>query len=180
MEIQITCEFCKKKVMISASHVNRAHRNGMNLYCSRECSGLGIRKHKTKAQLVYEKAAYDAEYRAKNRAMLKVKKSAYFQATYDPESARIERKKFAKRHAEYCRQPEYKKWKAEYDRRLRASEYGPFAEAYTVALELQRTVSERMSRYEICSQNGTLKKRQKRRRQSSEAIGRDHSRAVDG
>lgn len=31
-----------------------------------------------------EKASYDRAYRAKNRERLRVKKSAYFQRTYDP------------------------------------------------------------------------------------------------
>ena len=94
------------------------------------CSGLGRRKNKTDGQKKQEKRLYDMEYRAKNREMLKRKKRAYFQRTYDPAKAAIERKQGMPQHLEYCRRPAYKEWKRDYDRRLRAREYGPFADAH--------------------------------------------------
>lgn len=117
---------------------------------------------------VEEKRLYDAEYRRKNRAMLKAKKAAYHLATYDPDAARIKRKKRAASHAEYCRQPSYKLWKREYDRRLRAREYGPFADAYQLTIDLNREIKSRNTNYEIRQQNETFGKSQKREREAKE------------
>jgi hypothetical protein len=75
---------------------------------------------KTKAQKVAEKRIYDMAYRAKNRAMLKEKKRAYFLRTYDPKKAAVKRKKRMHLHVAYCRQPRYKAWKRQYDLNYRA------------------------------------------------------------
>jgi hypothetical protein len=87
------------------------------------------------------KAEYDRKYRKKNRARLKAEKAAYFQRTYDPIKAAKERKKKMPAHAEYCRQSWYKAWKKEYDKKHRASEYGEFAEAYALLLELLKEIN---------------------------------------
>lgn len=147
-----------------AGEVNRAKTIGLRLFCNRKCSGLGRRKHKTKAQRIKEKRLYDIEYRRKNLALLKAKKRAYHARTYDPVKARIERKKRAKAHAEYCRRPEYKSWKREYDRQHRAKEYGSFAEAYMLAIDLNREIKGRMTNHEIKWENKTANKTQFRRR----------------
>jgi hypothetical protein len=165
--IEFQCAHCGKRARRAAGHVNRQRALGMNVYCGRRCSGLGRRKpKKSKAQRVAEKRAYDQEYRRRNRAMLKAKKRAYHVRTYDPEKARIERKKKMARHVEYCRRPEYKAWKRWYDAEYRAKEYGEFAEAYKAVLELNRTIKRKVSNYEIRLQNQTLCKSQKRRRQA--------------
>ena len=178
--IQIICPQCGRSALKPASAVNRARTAGLNVYCSRACSGVGRRKGKTRAELKAAKRLYDLAYRKANLKRIKASKAAYFKATYDPDAARIERRKRAKEHAEYCRQPEYKKWKSEYDRRRRAGEYGPFSEAYMIALELNRMIKQRATCHKISTQNNTVNKRQNRRLQSSEAISRNHSRSVDG
>jgi len=130
---------------------------------------------KTDAQKKAEKRAYDMENRRKNKAAFKAKKAAYFRATYDPEKARIERKKRAPQHAEYCRRPAYKKWKRQYDSEYRAKQFGAFAEAYKLAIELSREIKTRTNDYEIRIQNQTYGKAQKRDR---EAHGEDRRRPV--
>lgn len=133
---------------------------------------------KTKAQKVAEKRLYDMAYRAKNRAMLKAKKAAYFQRTYDPVKAAKVRKKRMHLHVEYCRQPRYKAWKRSYDQKRRDSEYGPFAEAARLAINLNREIKGRMSNYEIRLENQTLNKRQGRTRSAAETPSRNrHSSA---
>jgi hypothetical protein len=163
--VKVRCAHCKQWADLHPSHVNRAKRDGNKLYCGRKCAGLGRRKpKKPKKQRVAEKRLYDQEYRRKNRAMLKAKKHAHFKATYDPVKAAKERKKRMHLHVEYCRQPEYKAWKREYDRKLRASEYGDFDEAYMLLLDLDREIKQRMTDYEIRKANGTLNKRLQRQR----------------
>jgi hypothetical protein len=174
----VRCDYCCRNTEKRATEVNRARKIGAALYCDRACAGMARRVPQTKAERVEAKRLYDAEYRRKNRAMLKAKKRAYFQRTYDPVEAARERKKRMHLHVEYCRQPRYKAWKREYDLKYRASEYGPFAEAYMLALNLNREVKARMSNYEIRLENQTLNKRQARTRSAAEAPSRDrHSRS---
>lgn len=159
--------------------VNRAKGAGLHVYCSRACFGLARRKHKTQAQKVAEKAVYDADYRRRNVQMLRAKKHAYHVRTYDPEAARIVRKKRMPHHVEYCRRPAYKLYKQDYDRKRRAAAYGPAAEAYTLLLDLNREIKGRMTNHEIRQANGTFGKRQARAREGREApadkaIGNGH------
>ena len=167
------CAHCGKPNGRSPSEINRAMKAGLRLFCNRKCAGLGRRSWKTKAQKVAEKKLYDAAYRATNLKRIKARKRAYFQRTYDPIKAARERKKRMPLHVAYCRQPSYKDWKSKYDQQRRASEYGPFAEAYLLAVNLNREIKTRMSNYEIRSQNETLNKRQSRSRQAAEAPSRD-------
>lgn len=166
--MRFVCAHCGNACEKSAGEVNRARSASLNLYCDRRCSGLGRRKHKTKAQRIEEKRLYDAAYRAKNLSRIKAKKAAYFRATYDPEKARVERKKTMPRHVEYCRRPEYKRQKSEYDRQRRTQEYGAFAEAYQLTIELNREIKGRMTNEQIKWENQTANKTQKRRRQAEE------------
>lgn len=172
------CAYCREPHGRSNSHVNRSLKTGALVYCGRTCAGLSRRQWVSKDQRKAEKRAYDMEYRRKNRALLKAKKAAYFQRTYDPAKAAIERKAKMPRHVEYCRRPEYKVKKQAYDQQRRDSAYGPLAEAARLAINLKREINERMSDYEIRIQNQTLNKKQTRDRQDSEGYSRDrHSRA---
>ena len=99
------------------------------------------------------KAAYDREYRKKNRARLKAKKAAYFQRTYDPVKAAKDRKRKMPQHVEYCQQKRYKEWKKEYDRKRRESRFGDFKEAHAVLLALIKEIHEQMpNRFDRYSQ----------------------------
>jgi cell fate (sporulation/competence/biofilm development) regulator YlbF (YheA/YmcA/DUF963 family) len=101
------------------------------------------------------KAAYDREYRRKNRKRLKAQKAAYFRATYDPVKAAKERKKRMPYHIAYCRQPWYRNYKREYDRRRRASQFGEFAEAYEALKALIKEINRQMpDRFERYAQSG--------------------------
>lgn len=171
------CHHCRKPHHQPPNQVNRAMREGLRLFCGRRCAGLARRKHKTKAQKVAEKRLYDAAYRVKNRDRLKLEKQAYFQRTYDPVKAAKERKKRMHLHVAYCRQPAYKLKKRAYDMKRRDSEYGPFADAARLAIELTREILTRSTRYEIRRQNQTGNKTQNRRRAGQEAERDRHSRA---
>ena len=161
------CAHCGKKKDKPAGEVNRAKASGLPLFCNRKCFGLSRRQYKPKAHKVAEKRAYDMEYRAENLTTIRAKKAAYFQRTYDPAKAAIERKKRMAFHVEYCRRPSYRLWKAEYDRRRRASFYGPFADAFQLTIDLNREIKRRSNNYEIRQANDTGNKAQKRDRSSS-------------
>lgn len=159
------CAHCEKAVKQPPGAINRALRIGAPIYCDRVCSGLGRRHHKTKEQKVSEKRQYDMEYRRKNRKLLKTKKRAYFQATYDPVKAAKVRKARMPLHVAYCRQPAYVRWKRRYDASYRAQRmFGPFAESFLLLKRLERVVASRATKYEIGLANGTINKAQLRRR----------------
>ncbi len=162
--LKIICPHCKRKADKPAGTVNRARQIGAPIYCSRLCSGLGRRKWKSPAQKKEAKATYDAIRRAKLFRRIKAEKAEYHKRTYDSKAAAEKRRLTMPRHVEYCRQPKYKAYKAEYDRRRRAAEYGEFAEAYTLMLSIDRAVNARMSDYEVRVANGTINKTQQRKR----------------
>lgn len=141
--MKFKCAHCGKMADKPSGHINRARSSGNRLFCGRKCSGLGRRKpKKTKAQHREDKRIYDANYR-KSSPTLKARRRACHLRTYDPAQAAIDRRKRAPAHAEYCRQPWYRGWKRDYDRRRRAGEFGEFADAYTLTLELTREVKRR-------------------------------------
>lgn len=167
--VAFRCAHCGERSRKPTGHVRRSRSIGAPLYCDRRCAGMARRKHKTKAQKVAEKAAYDREYRAKNLERIKAEKRAYFQRTYDPVQAAKYRKSRMHLHVEYCRQPRYRAYKSDYDRKRRAQAFGPFAAAYLLLLDLDREVNSRMSDYDVRVANGTLNKRLKRKREYEQA-----------
>jgi hypothetical protein len=69
-------------------------------------------------------------------------------------------------HVEYCRRPEYRAQKKAYDKEhLAKRKYGEFWEAAILCWNLEKEVRERASRVDIATVNGTLNKKQTRRRE---------------
>lgn len=161
----IRCAHCGKEADKHTGTVNRSTAAGRPLYCSRECAGLAKRKFKTVEQRKAEKSAYDAKRRVELADKIKAEKRAYHLRTYDPAKAAVKRKARMPRHVEYCRRPEYRAWKREYDKQYRAEkEYGEFAECFLLAMEIRDECLSRMSDYEIRLEKGTMNKALKRRR----------------
>jgi hypothetical protein len=133
-------------VQQSRSSINRAIRQGKPLYCDRTCAGLARRvppKQKKEAKRVY-----DARRRVEKAAEIREQHRAYHQRTYDPVKARERRHANMGRHVEYCRRPEYRAYKADYDRQYRADEYGEYTEAYLLLLDLEQEIRSRATAYE--------------------------------
>lgn len=130
------------------------------LYCSRACAGLARRgAPKTEADRKAEKAAYDREYRADYKRL-------YYLETRDPEKQRAYRHANMQRHVEYCRSPEYKAWKHEYDLRRNEAEYADWAESWRLLQDLEKEIRSRASAYDIRVANGYYTRTaQKRRRE---------------
>ena len=162
----VTCACCGVQFLKENGALNRAIELKRPIYCGKECAGKGRRGGLTATEKIERKRLYDIEYRAKNIELLKEKKAAYFQSTYDPEKAAIERKKRMSQHVEYCRSPEYKAYKKKYDEEYRArKEYGEFWQCFLIVASIDKEVSDRASPLEIRTQNGTLNKRQTRKRE---------------
>lgn len=161
------CPQCQKEFLAYTSRVNCAQKFGAPLYCNKTCAGLARRLSNppTKEERKAAKAEYDRRRREEKAEEIKAKKAAYFKRTYNPEKAAVERKKRAHLHAEYCRRPDYKKWKADYDRQHGArKKFGDYAETFLLLLDIEREIDSRATRYEIYRANGTLNKAQMRRR----------------
>jgi hypothetical protein len=167
--MKFKCAHCGKATDRPAGHVNRSRARGLRLFCGRKCAGLAHRKGKTKAQRVEEKRLYDIAYRAKNLTRILARKKAYHKRTYDPVKAAAHRQTQMPYHVQYCRQPWYHEWKRDYDRRRRAGEFGAFADAYTLTLELTREVKRRDEDGQVKYQNGGTNKAQRRKRQAGQS-----------
>jgi hypothetical protein len=174
------CAHCGKVADKAAGHINRARKADLNLYCDRRCSGLARRKGKTKAQKREEKRLYDIEYQAKNRERRLAQKKEYHKRTYDPVEAAKVRKKRAPYHVEYCRQPAYRAWKREYDRRYRATEFGEFAEAYMLTIDLNREIKGRITNAQVKYENGCTNKSQRREREAGQGPSRNRHSTSNG
>lgn len=161
----VICAWCGNETEKTLGHVNRAKKENRLLFCNKVCFGLHRRVEKSKEQKKQEKRLYDMQYRKKNAGMLKAKKAAYFQRSYDPVEAAKKRQETMPRHVEYCRRPEYKAYKSKYDSQYRAKKmYGEFYESFLLLLQIDREVESRASKYEIGLANGTINKAQSRRR----------------
>jgi hypothetical protein len=156
------CEYCGGVVQQSQSSVRRAIRDGRPLYCDRVCSGLARRV--TPHQKKEAKRIYDARRRTEKAAEISVKKAAYYQRTRDPAKERERRLENMDRHVEYCRRPGYVAYKANYDRQYRAEEYGEFAEAYLLLLDLEREIRIRSTWYERAKARGYYTRSAQQRR----------------
>lgn len=164
--IHLQCEWCGKKMQRLTVWFLRA---GPHSYCGRECSGYARRKYRTPEAKQSAKADYDAIYRQKNADRIKHRKHEAFKAAYDPEKAKIERKKRMPYHVEYLRRrmqdPKYRQAKVEYDIKRRAKiNYGAFADCDDILRKIEQSVALQMSDYEIRIQQGTLNKNLKRKR----------------
>lgn len=160
--MKLRCEWCGETVHRTESNFIKT---GPHVFCNKKCFGLSRRKGKTVTEKKADKAAYDHLYRAKNLRRIKKRKKVYFQKTYDPKKARIERKKNMPRHVAYCQQPAYRTWKRRYDEKHRArKQFGDFSESAMLLKKLESEIGKRMSDYEIRLQQGTLNKCQKRKK----------------
>ena len=168
----ITCAACGRHRLKPTPAVNRARREGLNLYCDRTCAGVGRRANRSGDEKRDLKAAYDAHRRVVLAAEIKAQKHAHHLATYDPERERVKRAANMPRHVEYCRRPAYREKKKSYDRERHCKlEYGPFWEAARILFDVEAEVRERATDYEIRVQNGALNKKQNRRRDYDRTVG---------
>lgn len=136
------------------------------MFCTRACAGVARRSDTTTDQRRAAKAEYDRQRRADLAEKLKAEKAEYHRRTYDPAKAAIVRKARMPRHVEYCRRPEYREWKAQYDRQHRARKhYGDYAECFLIAMQIRAECLERMTDEEIRIASGTINKKLNRRRE---------------
>lgn len=167
--VDLICPICNKNYQKSTGHYNRAIKLGALLFCSQKCFGVNRRKNLTLEEKKAAKAEYDKKYRYYHLEGIKAKKAEAFQKDYkaNPEKYKAIRTKRMPKHIEYCRQPEYKKYKKVYDRQFKAFKtYGPvLGELVVMILKIADLVrDEDGTKYSIRINNNTYNKSQKRKR----------------
>lgn len=164
--MKFVCQHCFKIAERLAGDVNRAMRADKPLYCNRTCAGIARQVFRTNSEKTKAKQLYDIGRRERDRDKLKAQKAAHYRSIREERKVRDKayREDNMKRHVEYCRRPEYVKYKREYDRQYRAREYGDYAEAFILLQDLDKEINSRISDYDTRTLNGTLGKRQQRKR----------------
>jgi len=165
MDVQIQCGHCGKNKTVTMSAYGRANRDGRPLFCGRGCAGIARRSGKDTETKRAEKAAYDAARRIALKDEIKAAKREYYQRTRDPQKEAAARKIRMPAHVEYCRRPEYREWKRQYDRDYRAREYGEYADCFLLVMDIRREALSQATDYEIRQAAGTLGKSQQRKRE---------------
>ena len=93
-------------------------------------------------------------------------KAEWYQRNRDPEKERAYRQANMPRHLEYCRQPEYRAKKHEYDISKAKDEYGEWGDAWRLLLDLEKEIRSQATAYERRVANGYYTRNaQKRRRE---------------
>lgn len=164
------CPQCGDSFVAETGRANRADKIGAPLYCGRVCAGLARRLAvpKTPEQKKAEKAAYDKARRERLGEVLRGRKCSAYYANHSEMLRRLAayRVKRMPYHVEYCRQPEYKAKKHIYDLQRNSAEYGEFAEAHRLLVDLEKEIRSQATAYERRVANGYYtRSAQKRRRE---------------
>lgn len=176
----VTCAWCGATAYKPVSAVNRAEKSGLRQFCNRACTGMARRDPDPLSldQKRDAKAEYDHARRTALGEVLLAEKRAAYRAQVETNCDVLRAKQKALRgrrkgqHLEYIRRPEYRKWKTNYDRKHRAQkDYGPFAEAALILRDIETEVAVRATRTEIYTQNGTINKSIRRKRDYAKAVG---------
>lgn len=153
------CPNCNKEYEGKSGYINRAIKLGVLKYCSRVCSGLARRIERTDEQKRAIKKAYDKIYHQTE----KKKESAriYNQTPAGRATQKRNRDQQKEDHLQYCRTPEYREWKKQYDELYNAKiAFGEFAECSLILEKICNIVDNR----EAVKLKGTYGKSTKRKR----------------
>jgi len=134
--VDCICPICNEPFKKSLGHYNRAMKNGLRVFCDKDCAGIARRKsveEKKKVKAAYDKKIYNTPERQAAR-------KRYFQNSYkrNPEKYKAIRRAKYPKHLEYLRRPEYKKYKKEYDvKYLAKKDFGIYWESAILLKELE-------------------------------------------
>lgn len=164
------CPQCGDSFAAETGRANSADKIGAPLYCGRVCAGLARRlaMPKTPEQKKAEKAAYDKVRRERLGEVLRERKRSAYYANHREMLRRhaAYRVNRMPSHVEYCRRPEYKAKKHIYDLQRNSAEYGEFAEAHRLLVDLEKEIRSQATAYERRVANGYYtRSAQKRRRE---------------
>lgn len=140
----------------------------MPIYCNKECAGLGRRIDETPEEKRQIKSWYDMLIRSSmdedDRLLYSLQNAVYFHIDYanNPEKYKEIRKLKMPKHIEYCRNPEYKKYKKGYDETYRAKKhFGDYWEAAIALKNLDKEIDYRESKRQNKLYNKSTTKRKR-------------------
>lgn len=175
--MKFNCAICGKECDRPAGHVNRSRKIGAPLFCGKACFGLSIRRKVpvTAEDLKERKRLYDLEYREKNLAEIRSRKSAYYAENHDREKEREVRKLRMPYHVEYCRRPDVKAKKHVYDVTRGAKErYGEFWECFLLSQQIHEAAVEKAGgKYELLLAKGYFDRSTTKRRRDYDRFDRE-------
>lgn len=155
------CPYCNIEFEKANNYVNKAKSINAPLYCSKACSGLARRKEITQEQFKANKAEYDKKRRADKAEEIKKQKKEYYKTPSGRATQKRNRNQQKENHLQYCRTPEYREWKRQYDELYNAKlAFGEFAEAALILENICNIVDNR----EAVKLKGTYGKSTKRKR----------------
>jgi hypothetical protein len=135
-----TCFWCGKEFYRKPRYIYK----GKLIFCRNACRTLYFNSIRTPEQIKKDrikKSKYDKDRREKLGETLLKRRRECWKRNYDPVKASIVRKKNMHKHVEYCRQPEYRKWKHEYDQQYRYKKlYGEFCECMILVTKIKKEV----------------------------------------
>lgn len=170
--MELKCCYCNKTFKVKKNNRGqrlRSIRLGLPIYCNKKCAGLGRRIDETPEEKRENKMWYDLfikESMTEDEYWLDyLQRSLYYVMDYEanPEKYRQERKRNQSTHNEYCRQPEYKKWKKGYDEQYRAKKYyGDWWEAAIALKNLDKEIDYRESKRQNKIYNKSTSRRKRK------------------
>ncbi len=169
------CDHCREA--FEAPKAQRGRGTCKHIYCGKRCTGLARRVPSTKAQRRANKAAYDKAYREATAEKRKANHAEWFRRTYSYEKGKAARRARREEHrryiAAYNADPANKAAKQAYDLALRAAEYGPFADAWRILLDLEREIRRMVpDKYERLKARGYYDRENAQRRRRNAQISR--------
>lgn len=157
--MEAICKHCGIVFEKRAGHLNRANKLGVPVFCSMEHFMESRRIERTTEEKKAIKKAYDKLYSKTEKRKASARKYNQTPAGRARQKRNREQQKDA--HLEYCRTPEYRAWKKEYDSLYTAKKsFGVFAEASLLLEQIAAIVDNR----EANKLKGTYNKTQKRKR----------------
>ena len=107
-----------------------------------------------------EKRLYDIEYRRKNKKLIAEKKQIYCETVAGRVCQKKSREKRKGNHLEYCRQPEYRKYKSKFDKvYLAKKKYGEFWECMLIVNEIHKKILKLVpDKYDRCKMRGQIER----------------------
>jgi hypothetical protein len=167
----LNCNYCNKQFRVKENNIGQRKRSirlGLPIYCSRKCAWIGRRTNETEEEKKTYKKWYDLFIRVSmtddERDLDTLQNMVYFQLDYaqNPDKYREERQRRMPSHIEYCRQPEYRKYKKEYDEKHRAQKlFGAFWECAIILKNLDNEIDYRESKRQNKIYNKSTTKRKR-------------------
>lgn len=169
--MRLKCNYCGKTFNVKENNIGQRRKSirlGLPIYCNKICAGLARRTNETIEEKKANKQWYDLFIRESmtddERNLKTLQALVLFHMDYaaNPDKYRQERQRKMPAHVEYCRQPEYKKYKKRYDEQYRAKKnFGEYWECAIILKNLDNEIDYRESKRQNKIYNKSTTKRKR-------------------